>query len=176
MRHPMIIEEGPIVFDSMPYPQISAVGDVQDKDVQYKKVGGLYVPQDISDPTTRVYGEGYPGSQGFAGRTVEFNMADGSVSKEEGPWKVDPTSLLGFSTYIIALDQQTNDDNLTEYRDILVWQNTPIRGVSEKLVQNLSQEFANYLRKKVFWKHKRKGVSVSYCQKPQQEWPLLKEK
>lgn len=79
-------------------PMVSAIGDVSKR--KFKKIVGksgiIWLIGIQTNPADNIYMYNPKGnnSRGFAGRTLEFLLEDGSVEKAQGPWHSNSESLL----------------------------------------------------------------------------------
>lgn len=147
MHHPMI---NPIKIEFGNNGIVSEVGRVLDQDIKYKFLDNLIVACNVTNPSQYVYTKGGKGSRGFAGRTIEFSMIDGTTFKAEGPFKTTHPSFsaLDFSRRIIALKRHSVYP-VGIYEDILLYDEQPQRGLKDAEV--LAKAFSDYLGVTVFY-------------------------
>lgn len=85
-KTPLVIRPS---MDILPQPMISASDEAgRVKYHMYKgKSGKRWLVGDVPDAENYVFMEGGPGSRGFGGRTLTFELVDGSTVEWTGPWK-----------------------------------------------------------------------------------------
>ena len=112
-----------------------------------------------------IYVEGKPNSDGFAGRTLSFNLESGEVINLTGPWKSNSDSLLQDTGYdatyrhgtigVVALKVENgkhyNDPNT--YSEVLYADKDWTLGEYDRILK-IAQQFAN-----------QKGLPVAYAMK-----------
>jgi len=148
----------------------------------YKKLTGrsgkvwLVAVQD--NPADNVYVSGGKGSQGFAGRTLEFELEDGSVERLVGPWHTNSGALFADTGYDVR------DKHLTfgviglgrEYKngsgggvtitDVIYQDEDWTIGTSDR-IEKIAQKLANELGKTVMKFSKSSGGSSCGQVKPE---------
>lgn len=107
-----------------------------------------------------VYVEGGRNSQGFAGRTISFELESGEVVALSGPWKVSAEELLKDTAYdatdkytslgIIALEREKDWKNGDLYQGILHKDDQSIIGRLNR-IDTLAQGFADKLGRKIYF-------------------------
>lgn len=148
----------------------------------YKKLIGksgktwLVAVQD--NPADNVYVSGGKGSQGFAGRTLEFELEDGSIEKLVGPWHSNSDALFADTGYdvrdkyltfgVIGLGREHRNGcgGGVTITDVLYQDKDWVLGTFDR-VEKIAQKLANELGKTVMKFSKSRGGSSCGQVKPE---------
>jgi hypothetical protein len=167
-----------------PQGMICASADAESR--KYRKVTGKsgrnwYIA--IDSPAENVYispkseenAPGYKGFRGFGGRTLKFELEDGTVDHVKGPWASNTDSLFA-DTGVDVRDQHVtfgvisrgisyDDQCRTIMTDVIYIDYEPLKGPFDR-IKNLAKEFANKEGKLVRYYSESKGGSITAWEKP----------
>ena len=144
-------------------PMVSASGEAAKNKyhLHLGKSGKRWVVADLKEAAEHIYVDGEKGSQGMAGRTLTFELVDGSKVDFIGPWKTTADNLFSdtgidfrgnyLTKGIVALKRE-RCKNMYEgdlYSEILHLDVEPVMGVFDR-VEKIAQGFADDLKCKVF--------------------------
>lgn len=165
-------------------PMKSASGEVEVR--TFRKVESeksvWYISTNDASPASHIYvaskdPEVNKKSQGFAGRTITFNLEDGSVDKVQGPWHTNSDSLYK-ETGVDLRDQHLTfgvigkgyEGNLRESRILNVLHKDEDWTLGEfNRIQKLAQALANKLGEELYVYQQSQGGSSQGPVKPEKE-------
>lgn len=172
--------EEPILF-TIHGPMISSSSDATEEGRRYKLMTGqkgqrwVVALQDCA--AENIYADGGPGSQGMAGRTLTFDLEDGTTVDFIGPWKASAANLFADTGYdvrgqlysqgIVALKRENAKKYYApdKYFDVIHYDPEPVlkNPVDHR---KMAQEYANTHGVNVFFAYKTKGGGSAGCQTP----------
>jgi hypothetical protein len=155
------IISGPIEFNTH---QPMVCGSYEAERRKYKmyigKSGKRWLIADQKNCGENIYIDGGKGSKGFGGRTLTFELIDGTKVDFIGPWATNADHLLAdtgidnrdkiYTKGIISLEKEYSEYDKPEiHRNILHVDDDYVLGYFHRL-DDLAQNFANKLNKKVY--------------------------
>lgn len=171
----MKTKPGPIEF-TIHGPMISGQDDIQGRKYRlliakpcgYFPKGRRWLVADQESAAENIYAEGGPGSDGFGGATLTFDLVDGGTLSLKGPWKAGADGLFKatgfdcratyFSRGIVAFERETGkrytDPDI--FRDIIHYDEAPVLGTFDR-IQDIAQAAANETGRKVWHSSISKG-------------------
>jgi len=127
------------------------------------KSGDIWLVKEGKFAADNIYVSGGPGSKGFGGATLEFQLVDGTVEKLVGPWHCNAGDLFKdtgvdvrnkhSSRVIIAKDMQYEDNymNRKVFKDVIVLEEEFVEGSFDRReMYELAQKHANELGQKLY--------------------------
>jgi len=161
-------------------PMISGIDEAQKR--KYHKLignrGEIWLYADQPNSADNIYVNGGPGSQGFGGRTMTFELVDGTTIDLQGPWHANPHSMLAatgvdlrdksLTRGIVALGRESGETFYSPdtYTEVLHYDEEAVVGSYDR-IENLAKRFANTLGKTVFYAMKSSGGGCAGQQDPE---------
>ena len=135
------------------------------------KSGRRWLVADQENAGENIYVEGGPNSDGFGGRTLEFQLKDGAIISLKGPWHSNCDSLFNdtgvdvrnqyYTFGIISLGKRYTENYLSEiFEDVLFYDESPVLGDFNR-IENLAKEFAYKLNRRVYYAQRTRGGGSS---------------
>lgn len=161
-------------------PVVSAIENL--KSNIYKlligKDGTRWVVACVENAADYVYCDGGKGSQGFGGRTLEFELEDGSKVAFEGPWQCDAAALLEATGYdvtdkklvrgIIAEERTDINNSTILCKKVHHYDVKPVLR-NYYTIHQKAEALANKLNKPIYWAQVSIGGSVISIANPKKE-------
>ena len=140
------------------------------------KSGKRWLVSVQTNEADNIYVEGNKNSDGFGGRTLNFELENGEKLDLKGPWHSNSTALFEDTGYdirnkhltfgVIALDRKYISYNKPDiYIDVLYKDEDFVVGEFER-IEKMAQEFSNKLNKKVAYGVKSWGGGSSGWKQP----------
>lgn len=125
-----------------------------------------------------VYVEGGPRSRGYGGRTLKFELEDGSLLSLTGPWHTTADELFKdtghdvrgtYATFVvIGRDRDATDSGRTIIRDVVYKDEAPTEGLFSR-GEHLAQKLANKLGVKLYFCMESSGGGMTSWADPEKE-------
>lgn len=140
-----------------PYSMFSASGEVAENlhRMYVGKSGKRWIVADRKNAGEYVYVEGGPNSDGFGGRTIKFDLTDGTSVSLKGPWHSNPEALFAdtgvdvrdqFYTYCVIAKDRAYPNNRLVMVDVLYRDYDLVLGTFDRPdVDAMAKMFANEL-------------------------------
>jgi hypothetical protein len=146
----------------------------------YKKIENdsitWYIPSNVLNPGDGLHCREKDGkhSEGYAGRTLEFTLEDGSVDKVQGPWASNADALFRttgidlrdkhLTSVIVAKGRKADFRNGDEYLDVMYY-GVGMIGKWDR-GEKIAQDYANHLKIPVYLYIRSDGGSSSRMVQP----------
>lgn len=161
---------------------ISASGDAAQYTYKllYGASGKRWVVATHGAAAENIYKEGGRGSQGMAGRTLRFNLEDGTTVDFTGPWKTGAGGLHADTGYdvrgmlrcrgIVALSAKRRVQLQSTYWDILYYDEEPVLSDPD-YIKEIAQAYADTLGVPVWRAYMTQAGGMSGQVKPSLGFP-----
>lgn len=179
-------ERGPPEHDdgvlfSIHQPMVSGRGDAEAKTYKllHGKSGLRWLIAVLSNEGDYIYVEGGPGSDGFGGATLHFQLENGECISLKGPWKTGPAGLYEDTGYdcrdkclsfgIVALEKQYGHWLKGDLYTQVLFKDVEWTIGNSKRIERIADEFTKQLGRKVFYAFVSPGGGCSGVTDPSKE-------